>query len=80
MRMLRTSTVVLAALLAADIDFCLGCLVRGLCCCSFGFVFGCGSFVRGLMPVTAKKMLLLVTHGQVQLPLLLMITSYLSLQ
>ena len=35
---LRTSTVVLAALLAAVTEFCLFCLVCGLGCCSF-FLF-----------------------------------------
>ena len=32
---LRLSTIVLAALLAAVIEFCLVCLVYGRCCCSF---------------------------------------------
>ena len=39
MRTLRTSAVVLEALLAAVLDLCLGCLVCGLLqiCCSFFF-------------------------------------------
>ena len=40
MQTLRTSTVaVLAALLAAVIEFRLVCLVCGLCCCSFFCMF-----------------------------------------
>ena len=45
---LRTSTVVvllIAALLAAGIAFCLVCLVCGLCCCSFCFWSVCFPFV-----------------------------------
>ena len=43
---LRTSTTdVLAALLAAVIEFCLVCLVCGLCCCSFFLWSVCFSFV-----------------------------------
>ena len=70
MRTLRTSTVVLGSILAAVIEFCLGCLVCGLLkkLLKHFFVLGCGNFVRGLMVVTTRKNAL-VAHGQVQLSL-----------
>lgn len=62
MHMLSTSTVALAALLAAGSELRWGCHICGLCCCTSSscLFLVCGHFVQGIMFVTAKKKTLML--------------------